>query len=368
MMVKHTICPSCSVGCGINLINRNEKIVGTYPYKRHPVNEGKNCLKGRDCFELVSENRITSPMIRKGNEFVDSEWDAALTMVSEKIKSYSPEEIGILGSGNITNEDSEIISKFAESYGINNIGFFAANFPQFQEETASYDDLTESSFIFVIGDVLKENPLIGRRIILAKDKGAEIASADTVDVSTTSLNSDQYFKVNSISELIDNIPLDIKEKLNESSTIVFNKLNKKEEFSKILEIAKESDSKILPVLKNCNTLGAMKVISPLNNEELKSLIDKIKVLITINDDSASYLGDSSLNGLDFLITIATSSNDTTSISDVVLPAPCWAEKSGSFTNTAGMIQKFSEVAPMPEDTLSETVIITKLAEELGIEF
>jgi len=367
MMVKHTICPSCSVGCGINLINQNEKIVGTYPYKRHPVNEGKNCLRGRDCFEIVSENRITSPLVRKGNELVDSEWETILEMISEKLKSYSPKEIGILGSGNSTNEENETIKKFAESYGITNIGFFAENFPQFNDQVASYDDLNNSKFIFIIGDVLNENPLIGRRIILAKENGAEIISADTVDVSTTSLNSDQYFKFDSISELISNIPVEIKEKLNDSSTIVFNKLDEKEEFSVILEIANEFSSKILPVLNNCNASGAMKIISPLNNEEIRDLISKIKVLIVINDDPASYLENSSLSGLDFLVSITSSSNDTTSISDAVLPAYCWAEKSGSFTNTAGMTQNFSKIVVSPENTLSESVIIEKLAEKLGIE-
>ena len=39
--IKHTLCPSCSVGCGINVILEDNSVVGTFPYKRHPVNEGK---------------------------------------------------------------------------------------------------------------------------------------------------------------------------------------------------------------------------------------------------------------------------------------------------------------------------------------
>ena len=52
--IKHTLCPSCSVGCGINVVLNDGEIVGTFPYKRHPVNAGKNCLNGRnsiDCYK-----------------------------------------------------------------------------------------------------------------------------------------------------------------------------------------------------------------------------------------------------------------------------------------------------------------------------
>ena len=65
MMVKHTVCPSCSAGCGVNLIEIEGSPVGTYPYKRHPVNEGKTCRPGRECHEIPVKERITSPAIKK---------------------------------------------------------------------------------------------------------------------------------------------------------------------------------------------------------------------------------------------------------------------------------------------------------------
>jgi formate dehydrogenase (coenzyme F420) alpha subunit len=84
MNVKHSICPSCSVECGINLITVNGVAVGTYPYKRHPINQGKNCLNGRKSFELVNESRINDPLIKNGS-LKKSEWDEALNLVASKI-------------------------------------------------------------------------------------------------------------------------------------------------------------------------------------------------------------------------------------------------------------------------------------------
>ena len=82
--IKHTLCPSCSVGCGINVILDGKEIVGTFPYKRHPVNAGKNCLNGRnsiDCFK---------------SKFEDIDIDKAMAEAINEIKSCSSSEYRFL--------------------------------------------------------------------------------------------------------------------------------------------------------------------------------------------------------------------------------------------------------------------------------
>ncbi|MCK9152535.1 molybdopterin-dependent oxidoreductase [Methanobacterium alcaliphilum] len=368
MMIKHTICPSCSVGCGINLINRDEVVIGTYPYKKHPVNEGKNCIKGRDSFEKVNnQQRIKTPMIKKNNAFNGVDWEKSLKFISEKLKTYSPNELGIIASGTNTNEEAEIINSFASSYGVTQIGYYSGEFPEFDEQVASMDEINNSDFIFIIGDVLKDNPLIGRRIILAKEKGAEIASVDTLNISTTSMNSDKYLQVDSISEFMDNGFKEIIDNLTESSIIIFNKLDDKNDFEKILRVSKMNKSKILPVLKECNSKGVMDHITPMNTSQIKDLISKVKVLMIIQDDTASYIGESEFKGLDLLIIIATSTNETTNLADIILPGTCWAEKEGSFTNSAGNTQNFSKVVNAPENALEDALILHKIAENVGID-
>jgi predicted molibdopterin-dependent oxidoreductase YjgC len=50
-----TICPFCGCGCGIYLVVKDRRIVGVEAWKEHPVNEGKNCIKGRNAFIFKSE-------------------------------------------------------------------------------------------------------------------------------------------------------------------------------------------------------------------------------------------------------------------------------------------------------------------------
>lgn len=366
LVIKHSICPSCSVGCGLNLINNENKIVGTYPYKKHPINEGKNCLNGRNSYKLVDENRINTPLIKNQGKFSESEWDEVLKNISEIFQKYSSDEIGILLSGNINNEDLEAIGNLEENKKIKNIGFFNNNFPKFsEEEIASYDDVNTAKFILVIGDVLKDNPLIGRRIIIAKDNDAEITSVDTLDKTTTSLNSNNYLKANSISEFIDKFDKDIENKLDENSVIIFNKLDSEEDFDKLVEISKTKNSKILPVLNQCNSYGVMDKIQTLNKEKTIDLINKSKVLLLINTDLYSFLDkneleEANLSKIDSIISITTNSNQTSELSNIVLPCACWAETSGSFTNTIGLVQNYDKVKECPEAILSVKEIINKI--------
>ena len=281
-----------------------------------------------------------------------------------QLTSHIPQEIGIIGSGKCTVDDCETLKKFANALDVENIGFYADNFPYLNFQTGNLYDVENSKFIMVIGDVYKENPLMGRRIIKAKENGAYIISIDSTEKSLTSINSNEHLKIDSIEDLLDK--KNIWEKLDESSVVIINKLDCKTDLDKINQLTSQSGAKIIPVLNECNTRGAMQNIPPLNQDELKNLIERVKILIVIGNDPASYAEDS-LKKLDFLISINNVINQTTIMSDVALPSISWAEKEGSFINTTGDVQYFSKIAPSPEDARNDQTIITEIAEKIGIE-
>lgn len=364
MHVKHTICPSCSVGCGINLITNDEIVLGTYPYKRHPVNQGKNCIKGRKSFEDIKETRTREPLIKSGT-LKKSRWEEALDLAAERMKSYQSKEIGIVGSGRCTNEDCKLLKEFADALGVERIGYYAGELKPHNFKSASLDELENSKFVLSIGNPLVENPLLGRRIIMAKDRGAEIVTVDKPEKTTTGLNSHEYFKVESTSEFLDEMDLEILKKLNEFSTIVVTHLDSAEDAEKVLEISEKTGSNLIFVMKDCNTKGASEILPAMGKEDLNDLIKSVKLLYVVGTDPAIYARDS-LKKLEFLITQDSSINDTVLMSDVVFPASCWAEKSGSFTSTTGETQKFSRTIPTRAGSMDDQKIMCELAEKIGI--
>jgi formate dehydrogenase major subunit len=110
----------------------------------------------------------------------------------------------------------------------------------------------------------------------------------------------------------------------------------------------------------------MNILPVLSEDDLRDLLEKIKVLYVVGDDPASYMMESMKN-LDFIISQGCLVNETTLISDVVLPGSCWAEKTGSFTSTTGKTQNISKITEPPGDALDDQIIITKVAEKMGWE-
>lgn len=339
--IKHTLCPLCSVGCGLNVIINNGEIVGTFPYKRHPVNAGKNCLNGRksiDCYE----NRFKDAIVSKSEVDIGK----AIEEVSKELNSADNSQVTIICSGNNSIEEIEAIKKFGESKNYN-IAFYADNLKDF-EDVASYDEVAAADKVFVIGDLLYENPLIGRRIVHAKQNGAEIYALGKTESSVTFNIADETSN-STVGEFLDNYQA----KIDESSVVVFNYVDSQDDLDKIEALACKS----LPVFSKSNSKGALGIVEPKSLDEMLELLENTKVLLVFNDDIADEL-DFDFGRISKIISFAPCSNSTTEISDIVVPIKTWLEQDGSFVNAMGDTQMFA--AAVESDVLSEIEIIEKL--------
>ncbi|WP_214036669.1 molybdopterin-dependent oxidoreductase, partial [Methanospirillum sp.] len=109
-----TTCPYCGTGCSFNLVVKDGKVVGTAPYQRSPVNEGKVCPKGTYAHEFInSPDRLTKPLIKKDGKFVEASWEEAIKLIADKFKSYKPDECAVLSSARVSNEENYAMMKFA---------------------------------------------------------------------------------------------------------------------------------------------------------------------------------------------------------------------------------------------------------------
>ena len=120
-------CSYCGTGCGVLFQVMDGRLVDTLPLKTHPVNEGKLCIKGWNLHEhVISDKRLTSPMIRKNGQLQEASWDDAIQTAFEKLKAiieaHGPDSVGVLASAKITNEENYLVQKFARAViGTNNV-------------------------------------------------------------------------------------------------------------------------------------------------------------------------------------------------------------------------------------------------------
>ena len=191
-----TTCPYCGVGCELNVGTNNGRICSIKPILDAPVNQGHLCVKGRYAFDFVNANdRITEPMIRKGDDWVGVSWEEANTFLANRLQEIAvkcgPDSIGILGSARGTNEENYLAQKFARVViGTNNVDCCArvCHTPTAAAmklmlgagaATNSYMDIEKAQTILVCGaNPTESHPIVGARIKQAAMRGATLIVID----------------------------------------------------------------------------------------------------------------------------------------------------------------------------------------------
>ncbi len=85
----YTVCPYCSVGCGIIVHTKDGKVVNTEGDPDHPINEGTLCSKGASLYQIINnEKRVLKPRYRAAGatEWKEVEWNWALDKIARNIK------------------------------------------------------------------------------------------------------------------------------------------------------------------------------------------------------------------------------------------------------------------------------------------
>jgi formate dehydrogenase major subunit len=74
-----------------------------------------------------------------------------------------------------------------------------------------------------------------------------------------------------------------------------------------------------------------------------------------------------LKSLDFLVVQDIFLTETAEFADVILPAACFAEKDGTFTNTARRVQRIRKALKPPGEAREDSYIIAEISKRLGYE-
>src|SRR5262249_51930034 len=97
----HSICPYCSVSCGVIIHTLGDKaknvtaqVVHIEGDPDHPINRGTLCPKGASLQqEVMNPRRLTKPQVRRPGktDWEDISWDDAITEVAKHIKKTRDE-------------------------------------------------------------------------------------------------------------------------------------------------------------------------------------------------------------------------------------------------------------------------------------
>jgi formate dehydrogenase major subunit len=402
--VEHhkTICVGCSLGCGVDVLTRDNRLTRIEGDWDAPVNSGIICEVGR--FHPMGEDRerVLTPLIHKNGSLKAATWDEALAIVAEQLKGKKDKAAGFISS-RLPVEALDTFNQLFKGLGINTTsleeGMATKSSTKLAEEIKSpyesrMDTLAKADCIFVLGeDITKDHQVISFFVKRIIPNGCKVITLDTaangldnfaainlktkagteVDVVnhlTTGLKTDKA-DLSSISlkaqvdiDLIRTVIQTIKS--SNKIVIVFGQASENKTSSNLLkavhDMAKQIKADLIDVKGGANSLAASQyhLDEPLTIEGIEFCF------LALGDESPSQQMTKKFGKVPFLVVQSSYISPMTANAQVVLPVQTWLEQEGTYLNFEGRLQKAISSLQSAESVRSNLDVLTSLAKKLGI--
>jgi len=207
-----SVCLSCGNGCSITVSTKDGEVVKIHSGAAEGAAERYICAIGRYGFDsLRSDNRLTTPMVRVGNELKEASWDEAVRAVAARLKEAGS-QAGFISSGSILNEDAIVLKKLAEAVGTKNVDSSVSLYADYEALKTGTADV-ENADLFVLAGTAPDQwtrvlPALdaiirkrmsndGAKLIVINSGETRIASA-----ATASLRGDEVKKLEELCQAL----------------------------------------------------------------------------------------------------------------------------------------------------------------------
>lgn len=191
-----TTCGYCGVGCQLDVGVADGRVVRIDAAQDAPVNRGALCSKGRYAHAWQrSPDRLTQPLLRRGESFEPISWREAIAWVAEQLdaihRAHGPDALGVMTSSRSTNEAAYLLQKlFRVRFGTNHVDCCArvchsstalalAQVTGTGAASASFADIERARCMVVAGaNPTEAHPVIGARLLRRARSGVPLLVID----------------------------------------------------------------------------------------------------------------------------------------------------------------------------------------------
>ncbi|MHC4318229.1 MAG: molybdopterin-dependent oxidoreductase [Planctomycetota bacterium] len=201
-------CRFCGTGCHLQVGVENGRVVAVAGDQSADVNKGLLCVKGYHAGSILyGKDRLTAPLLRKGDRHVPISWDEAIDIIARRIMAH-PDRFAFYGSGQWTIPEGYAAQKFMKGgLGNNHIdpnarlcmasavtGFLSVY--GVDEPAGCYQDLDECDVLITWGSNSAEmHPVLFSRVIDRRSRGEKVTLIDIATRRTrTTEFADEYLE------------------------------------------------------------------------------------------------------------------------------------------------------------------------------
>jgi len=395
-----TTCMGCSIGCGIDVLTRDNRLVRIEGNWDDEVSNGLLCDVGRFHPMVEDRERILTPLIKKDGKLKAATFDEALETAGELITSNQGNFSGVVSTrlsmetlakfktvcqafdakAVLTTEDCQAVSAIYEK---------ASN--ESKPFEGKIDGLRDADCFLVFGeDITKDHQVLSffakRQIpagaeliqITESDSGFDKFATCTLPVNNKSL-ADFLSDLGKLvkgdtetSEIAKEYDLDTDSlvyavnALNtaEKPVIIFGTRNDISGSQKVVSAAvalsKNMDAMMVSTKGNINSLGAAGLGFSASGDMKGDLM-----VMLLADEELSQCTQQKFEKAKSKIVFSAYISPLTASADIVFPVQNWLEQNGHLVNIDGRILEQKSALDAPEGIFSNEESIEKLAEMLG---
>jgi NADH-quinone oxidoreductase subunit G len=127
-----SVCTGCARGCNVDVhVNRRrphhaegKRVARLKPRYNADVNAWWLCDIGRYHYDFVdAPSRLAAPLRRNAGGVAEVAWDDAIAAVGEALRRYPPDQVGVLATARLPNEDMLALRRVLEARAITQVAF-----------------------------------------------------------------------------------------------------------------------------------------------------------------------------------------------------------------------------------------------------
>ena len=186
---KRSVSPHDSLGANTTVQTKANKVMRVVALENEAINECWISDRDRFSYEgLNSADRITTPMVKQGDQWLETDWQSALDYVAHSLKTIAaesgPESIGALAHPISSTEELHLLQKVIRGLGSNQVETRLRQTDVKSAATAPWlgmpiSKLSELDRVLIIGSFLrKDQPVIAARIRTAAKRALQVSRID----------------------------------------------------------------------------------------------------------------------------------------------------------------------------------------------
>ncbi len=397
-----TICLGCSVGCSVDVLTRDNRLVRIEGDWEGNINQGVICEVGRYLPLADQRDRVRTPMVSKDGELKAATWDDAVSAVTKLAESAKGKVAGVI-STRLSLESMQAFKEVCEALGVKSVAstengettsaavsYFEKNGKPFESK---FEDIKDSNCFLLLGeDITRDHQVVSffvKRVIPAGAAVIQVGSQPTGfdNFANFTFTVDDKKAAGFVGELqslagsknadfaatakkFDISAEMLKDAVDAMSTagklgvVVGSRSDSAD--SSLLEaavaLASDMKGKLLTTKGNINSLGAVQ--SGVNNPV--DVTDADVVLLAVGDEELSQQFMKKFDKVKNLVVFSSYASPLTANASVVLPVMNWLEQGGHFVNFDGHVLEAKAALVAEEGVLSDTDAFSKLAETLNV--